>query len=181
MTRAVQFCNSHLLMRIDITTKEEPSESLFPDAVDTNPSTFNNPAHMADYTKLPEDGSVVDQELGADAIAEATRKALDGNHDRRLRFKRQGDYWVMGDNAGWDHNIKRQSRAVVADDDQEERDKEHGTHLIAENVGQNFIEIWQLKSGGGWVHPVRCLVGASMCRTVTFRVRPHTCIEQHAI
>ena len=84
------FCNSHLLMRIDITTTKNPSESLFPHKVDLTPASFNSPAHMADYSKLPEGETVVDTEVGAAALKKAARKALDGDADRRLHFKKQG-------------------------------------------------------------------------------------------
>ena len=150
------FCNSHLLMRIDISATATPSASLFPDAVDTSASTFNDPEHMADYTKLPADGTVVDQEIGAAEIARSTGKALNGYWDRRMHYKKQGGYWVIN-NLGWGENTNKHPRAAVADAEQRVRDAEHGSHLIAPDVGQNFVEIWQLKAGGGWVHPVRSL------------------------
>ena len=60
----------------------------------------------------------------------------------------------MVDNLGWEHNVDDHHAADDADDDQTERDGEHGTHLIASDVGQNSVEVWELRSGGGWVHPV---------------------------
>jgi FtsP/CotA-like multicopper oxidase with cupredoxin domain len=147
------FCNSHLLMRIDITTGAAPSTSLFPAAVDLSPAAFNSPAAMADYKQVPENGTVVDQEMGPAAIADATQKALNGYWDRQMHFKKQGDFWVIN-NLGWGENINKHPRAAVADAAQSARDAEFGSHLIAPNVGQNFVEIWQLKAGGGWVHPV---------------------------
>ena len=73
------FCNSHLLMRIDISASEPPSKPLFPVSGDAVP----------DYTKLPSRPTVVDQEIGAEALAQATRKALGGDYDRQLKFGKQ--------------------------------------------------------------------------------------------
>lgn len=74
----------------------------------------------------------------------------------------QGDYWVIEDNWGWDHNSDDQIGGDDTDAAQRERDGEFGSHLVASDVGQNTVEIWQLESGGGWVHPVRrrCLCQA---------------------
>jgi hypothetical protein len=83
------FCNSHLLMRIDITTSKPPTPSLYPDRVDTAASTFNSAAHMPDYTKLPPGGTVVDKEIGEGLIDQLTNKALNGYWDRRMVFKKQ--------------------------------------------------------------------------------------------
>lgn len=147
------FCKSHLLMRIDISATEQPSESLFPKHVDLGARAFNTA--MPDYEDVPERGTTVDQEMGAAALRSATRRALNKNHDREMKFKKQSGYWVMNNNVGWDHNINKQVRATVADAEQKKRDSEHGTHMVASNIGQNVIEVWELQSGGGWVHPVR--------------------------
>ena len=68
---------------------------------------------------------------------------------------------AAGSNWGWDHNSEGHPKAVVADAEQQLRDRKFGSHLIATDVGQNFVEVWQLKSGGGWVHPVRRSLNAA--------------------
>ena len=111
------FCHSHLLMRIDVTAdpSKPPTQSLFPDHVDESPAAFDRPDTVPDYTKLPEGGTVVDMEVGQATIAASTAKALSGNFDRRIDFGKQSDYWVIGDNLGWDHNTQNMARALDMD------------------------------------------------------------------
>jgi hypothetical protein len=57
--------------------------------------------------------------------------------------------------AGWDENVDKFSVSVDLDADQKARDNKHSSHLNIPDVGQNTVEVWQIKSGGGWV---RCLL-----------------------
>ena len=76
----------------------------------------------------------------------------------------------------WDHNVDDHARAVDTDAAQAKRDAEHGSHLIAPNVGQNTVEVWQIKSGGGWVrhnlcsllYHLHCQENCELTRTIAF-------------
>lgn len=62
-------------------------------------------------------------------------RALAGDADRDLEFgKKNGNLWLMN-GRGWD-------------------DPRKPRHIEFSNVGQNNVELWNLKSGGGWIHPV---------------------------
>lgn len=69
---------------------------------------------------------------------ELTNRALAGDTDRSLEFGRSSGLWTLN-NRGWDTNDNLGK----------------GHHIDFDDVGQNNIELWTLKSVGGWIHPVR--------------------------